>query len=572
VRILRQRDGLTITVESTGLLRTSLADLPERIRSLDLTVTDWVRPWSGWSGRLGPLPGLLRQEIGLPEGERGSATVTVTLSEPTATYAIVAAVLNVLEPARAMPAPVALDVATRGRTPGWFPPGGSSLRLAGQTLSDDVVRPYDAELTGPVPVNERGYGQRLTASAYGVITGGGDERVLVDATTANPRGRQRFGPELPAGRLFLAPAGDGVGWQIRRAAGEPATVVAGRVGDPLDARQAAALVRLRSVEFADPSADIPPAAQAAAIAQLAMTGVVLNVPALPGAAAALLSPEVVSLAASPLPDPAADALDWEMRSVAQRRAALRHHATALALPRIAAVEYPSLARPPAVSALLVTRRPRLVAAAVAAMAAQSYPELEIIVALHGCDMADADRAPLADLGVPVQVVNVAVELSFGEALGAATRWARGSLITKVDDDDRYGPEHVWDLVLARHYSGATVVGKGAEFVYLEARDLTVRRRMGSELYSDVVAGGTILLSRGDLEAVGGWRPLHRSVDRGLLDRILNAGGLIYRAHGLGFIYSRHSDGHTWDPGLDYFLHDPLRRWTGLPRYEEFGTR
>ena len=49
-------------------------------------------------------------------------------------------------------------------------------------------------------------------------------------------------------------------------------------------------------------------------------------------------------------------------------------------------------------------------------------------------------------------------------LGAeATRVAQGTLLTKVDDDDLYGPEHVWDLVLARCYSGAAVVGKGAEF-------------------------------------------------------------------------------------------------------------
>ena len=116
-----------------------------------------------------------------------------------------------------------------------------------------------------------------------------------------------------------------------------------------------------------------------------------------------------------------------------------------------------------------------------------------------------------------------------------------------------------------HYSGATVVGKGAEFVYVEPRDRTVRRRMGSELYSGVVAGGTMLLSRGDLEAVGGWRPMPRSVDRGLLDRVLNAGGLVYRTHGFGFVYTRHGDGHTWDPGVDYFLHDPRRAGPGFRR-------
>jgi hypothetical protein len=29
----------------------------------------------------------------------------------------------------------------------------------------------------------------------------------------------------------------------------------------------------------------------------------------------------------------------------------------------------------------------------------------------------------------------------------------------MDDDDFYGPEHVWDLVVARLYSGAEIVGK-----------------------------------------------------------------------------------------------------------------
>ena len=142
----------------------------------------------------------------------------------------------------------------------------------------------------------------------------------------------------------------------------------------------------------------------------------------------------------------------------------------------------------------------------------------------------------------------------------------------MDDDDLYGPEHIWDLVLARHYSGAEVVGKGAEFVYLEPRDQTVRRRMGNEFYTDVVAGGTMLLAKGDLEAVGGWRPVTRSVDRALLDRVLADGGLVYRTHGFGFIYTRHGDGHTWDPGLDYFARDPVRTWNGLPPYEEFGAR
>jgi hypothetical protein len=301
---------------------------------------------------------------------------------------------------------------------------------------------------------------------------------------------------------------------------------------------------------------VPVAARAATVAQLAMTGLVVHAPdddtALPVGA------ELAGLLRAPLPSAQDDPVAWELRSVAQRRAALRGHATGLALPGT---------RLPTVSALLVTRRPHRVAAAVAALAAQTYPDMEIVVGLHGVRLPPAERDALA----AAVLVDIPAELSFGAALAAATRAAHGSLVAKVDDDDRYGPEHVWDLVLARHYSGATVVGKAAEFTYLAPYDTTVRRRMGSEIYSDVVAGGALLLSRGDLEAVGGWRPLPRSVDRALLDRVLGAGGLVYRTHAFGFVYTRHADGHTWDPGLDYFLRNPVRRWPGLPPFPEFGA-
>jgi hypothetical protein len=270
---------------------------------------------------------------------------------------------------------------------------------------------------------------------------------------------------------------------------------------------------------------------------------------------------------TPLPAQDADELDWERRSVAQRRAAMRAHLAELALPRAAAVGFGALGRPPGVSALLLTRRPGRVVEAVDALARQTYPELEIIVGVHGDDLSSDARNRLADLGRPVRVFAIPSRFNLGEALGEVTRVAEGSLVTKVDDDDLYGPEHIWDLVLARCYSGATVVGKGAEFVYVEAKDVTVRRRMGIETYTDVVAGGTMLMSRGDLEAIGGWRPVERFVDRALLDRVLGAGGLVYRTHGFGFVYTRHAEGHTWDASVDYFMVDARRTWPGLARHE-----
>jgi hypothetical protein len=558
-----------IVAPTTGALRRHIPD--GKTARLKVVVEDWRTPYPGWSGRLGPLPHLLRTAVTLPESGRGRAEVTVELGEPAHTVTIVAAVLRVLHPTRDLPAPARADLALDGPLPGWLPPHAVAQTPAGPDPDDAPVRPYDVRLTD----------QPHTGRAAALDPA--DVGPIVDATAANPLNRRRYDGRLATGRLTVA---DGR-WQITK---DGTTVVAGRVGEPLDVRQTDVLADLAAVDARDDAASADRAATSAASAaspgrgaaahnaaadhaatlvQLAMTGVLVHAPDVPRD---LIAPELADLITAPLPAAEADPLDRELASVRQRRAAMKNHATAFALPTRTDDRYPTLTTPPTVTVLLMTRRPERLPAVLADLAAQTYPQIEVVVGLHGVDLTDEAKQAVAGHPQPVHTVTVQTGRGFGEALGEATRRASGSLLTKVDDDDRYGPEHVWDLVLARHYSGAEVVGKGAEFVYLEPRDKTVRRRMANEIYTDVVAGGTVLLAKGDLEAIGGWRPVERSVDRALLDRVLADGGLIYRTHGFGFIYVRHGDGHTWDPGLDYFAKEPVRRWDGLPPYEEFGPR
>jgi hypothetical protein len=245
---------------------------------------------------------------------------------------------------------------------------------------------------------------------------------------------------------------------------------------------------------------------------------------------------------------------------------MRGHALAFALPELARATFPELVRPPSVTAILATRRPEMLADVLRAIVGQTYPELEIVLCLHGVELPAEARALLTESGRPFEIVHVPASASFGEALGDATRRAHGTLVTKFDEDDTYSVDHVWDLVLARHYSGATLVGKMAEFVHLETLGITVRRSSGvPESDGEMVAGGTMLLAKGDLESVGGWRPVPRSVDLGLIDRLRRDGAMIYRTHALGYIYHRRATGHTWDPGDQYFLDAAVDRWPGLPR-------
>ena len=97
----------------------------------------------------------------------------------------------------------------------------------------------------------------------------------------------------------------------------------------------------------------------------------------------------------------------------------------------------------------------------------------------------------------------------------------------MDDDDLYGPDHVWDLVLAHEYSGAHLVGKGIENVYLREVDRTVKRQSGqAETYTNDLAGGTLLVARHDLARFGGWPRVPRAEDNLLIQAILDAGGRI----------------------------------------------
>lgn len=243
-----------------------------------------------------------------------------------------------------------------------------------------------------------------------------------------------------------------------------------------------------------------------------------------------------------------DPLRREEHSLAVRRAAFDHHSTLAwrsALATRAGVRHVGL---PPVSALLATRRPEMLDFALRQVARQRGADVELVLAAHGFEPdRDAVRAALGDR--PHQVLTFDDSAFFGDVLTAAARAASSEVVLKVDDDDWYSPDAVHDLLMARRFSGADVVGMPSEFVYLHPNEtrggLTVRRKHPSELFARFVAGGTLLLERGLLHALGDFRRVRRFVDAQLLSGVEAAGGRIYRTHGLGYVLRRTGAGHTW---------------------------
>lgn len=274
--------------------------------------------------------------------------------------------------------------------------------------------------------------------------------------------------------------------------------------------------------------------------------------------AAVLAELPADLAARVAPSTGGRAGDlaWDVHAVVQRRAALR----------------PLFPRWPSVSLVLVSRRCELVRPLVERLARVDYPDLEIVVGLHGCPAPDG----LAEAagGRPLVVREFPADQVFGSVLEDAWACASGELVSKVDDDDYMSDDHVRDLVMAHGYSGATLVGKSTTVVYLEAVDTTVRRLYGArESFTHRVAGSTFLLSPTDLASVGGWPHVPRAVDTELIRAIRRQGGTIYQPHDVGYLYIRGADpsGHTWSTGIDHFLRNTREQWVGLLRHREFGT-
>ena len=295
------------------------------------------------------------------------------------------------------------------------------------------------------------------------------------------------------------------------------------------------------------------AARAGTLARLAACGVPVQLADRDPALEVLLGAELHALMTGDVRG--AGRAAREALSIAMRRAALRTHtlgARARQLCAAAGVDPPPW---PRVSVLLATRRPGLLDRAVASVARQRYPRLELVLALHGPGFAPgAVGAAVAGFGHSVKVLHCGEDRALGAVLNAAAAEAGGTLIAKMDDDDVYGAEHLWDLVLAHEYSGAALVGKFPATVYLAHRDRTVRRRrVASEAWSRSITGGAMLLSRSDLERAGGFRRAPRHVDRALVEDVVRIGGAVYRTHDAGYLLVRHGGRHTWEADEGAFL-------------------
>lgn len=204
---------------------------------------------------------------------------------------------------------------------------------------------------------------------------------------------------------------------------------------------------------------------------------------------------------------------------------------------------------PETSILVSTNRPHQLEHVLKTVAGFEEVETELILVAHGFQPQEAEvRARAKELGIErLSLCIEPVESSLGECLNRAVEMASGEVLTKVDDDDLYGPQYLADLLRAMRFSGAEVVGKQAHYMHLAGPDATLLRFAHREhRWTDFVMGPTIT-GRAEVFRDHPFASVSRSEDTGFLSRVAEAGGRIYSADRFNFCQMRGvtTAGHAW---------------------------
>lgn len=212
---------------------------------------------------------------------------------------------------------------------------------------------------------------------------------------------------------------------------------------------------------------------------------------------------------------------------------------------------------PRVAMVLVTMRPQLLAGCIERFRAERYPNKELIVVMHG----DFDRRAAEGLvqpGESIRFMGVGRERSLGACLNQAIAESDCPYWSKMDDDDIYGANYLYDLMLSRRAHDFHVAGKPPAFAYLQREDALYwdpawadhahLMHASDEAVNALVAGGTITARREIIDQVPFSETRRGGSDSDFIRRCYENGHGLLATDGFNFVRYRSSDGgfHTWN--------------------------
>ena len=228
---------------------------------------------------------------------------------------------------------------------------------------------------------------------------------------------------------------------------------------------------------------------------------------------------------------------------------------------------------PSVSALVSTNRPHQLRHVLETFASQRACDKQLVLLAHGftADWTSL-RSYAQELGIDNFVtLEAGTDLTLGECLNKLVNSAEGEVVTKMDDDDLYGPNYLSDQLNALNYSNADVVGKQAHYMHLESTNATLLRFAEREhRFTDFIMGPTIMAYR-DVMVNHPFKPVNRGEDTRLLSDIAASNCSIYSSDRFNFAQIRadNAKAHTWGVAEAEILSSGTVHFYGAPQQHIF---
>lgn len=219
-----------------------------------------------------------------------------------------------------------------------------------------------------------------------------------------------------------------------------------------------------------------------------------------------------------------------------------------------------------VTAICVSKRPEMLQRIAEILNAQTHPELRLIFVTHNSDFDVEQIQKVFSPRFQTKIFHLPTEDTFlADGLNLALDHAETDLVAKIDDDDYYGPNYLFDAALAFNYSNAGLVGKNTFFSYIESINKLALRFINKHYrYTKLVQGGTLVWDRKKT----GYKKFNRvrqGTDSAFLKELVNESIPILSIDPFNFIHVRYksSNHHTWCIDDNEFLRAAVIKKDGI---------
>lgn len=199
-----------------------------------------------------------------------------------------------------------------------------------------------------------------------------------------------------------------------------------------------------------------------------------------------------------------------------------------------------------IGVILSTRRPKNIRSILTQIEKQSIKPKQVALLLHGASDSEFKNASeiVAKSSLNIEMKLVDATMIFGEVLNTGLDMLDTEYVTKIDDDDYYGPNHLLDLYVAKLHTGADFVGKWNNWVHIESDKKTYnwvpeyRNKKVRHL-----PGGTFLVKTSTLKQLR-FGLVRRAIDSELFRRAEKRGAVLYSTYRYNYVRKR-GDDHTY---------------------------